>query len=79
VETFGRGILRDDGSIDRKRLGEIVFADPRLRERLGGDHPPRDLEAMKEAITGFEREGHRVVRCGGDPHHESGKRGCFER
>ena len=28
VETFGRGILRDDGSIDRKRLGEIVFADP---------------------------------------------------
>lgn len=28
VKTFGREILQEDGSIDRKRLGEIVFANP---------------------------------------------------
>jgi len=78
VETFGRGILRDDGSIDRKRLGEIVFADPRLRERLEAITHPAIFEAMKEAITGFEREGHRVVVVEATLIHESGKKGLFE-
>jgi dephospho-CoA kinase len=32
--TFGPGVLRPDGSLDRPRLGEIVFADPELRARL---------------------------------------------
>ena len=34
VEAFGPGVLRPDGSLDRPRLGEIVFADPELRGRL---------------------------------------------
>ncbi|MGE5617685.1 MAG: dephospho-CoA kinase [Sphingomonadaceae bacterium] len=37
VQRFGQGILRADGTIDRARLGEIVFRD---REALA------DLEAM---------------------------------
>jgi dephospho-CoA kinase len=28
VERFGAGVLRADGSLDRARLGRIVFADP---------------------------------------------------
>lgn len=28
VERFGQGILRPDGTIDRARLGEVVFRDP---------------------------------------------------
>lgn len=32
--AFGPGVLRPDGSLDRPRLGEIVFADPELRARL---------------------------------------------
>ncbi|NOZ72012.1 MAG: dephospho-CoA kinase [Chloroflexi bacterium] len=28
IKAFGREVLQEDGSIDRKRLGEIVFADP---------------------------------------------------
>jgi dephospho-CoA kinase len=28
VEAFGDGILTDDGSLDRPRLGSLVFADP---------------------------------------------------
>ncbi|MDQ2815715.1 MAG: dephospho-CoA kinase [Actinomycetota bacterium] len=34
VAAFGDGVLRPDGSLDRPRLGAIVFGDPRLREKL---------------------------------------------
>lgn len=34
VETFGRGVLNADGTIDRKKLGQIVFADDTARRRL---------------------------------------------
>ncbi len=33
--AFGAGILRADGSLDRGRLGEIVFSDPEARAVLG--------------------------------------------
>jgi dephospho-CoA kinase len=61
VRAFGREILGDDGAIDRKRLGEIVFADPASRVRLERITHPAILEAMKEAIAGIEREGHPAV------------------
>ncbi len=32
--AFGEKVLRPDGSLDRVRLGEIVFADPSRREEL---------------------------------------------
>ena len=34
VEEFGPGVVQDDGSLDRKALGAIVFADPARRKRL---------------------------------------------
>ncbi len=34
AEAFGEGVLRPDGSLNRERLGEIVFGDPGLRARL---------------------------------------------
>lgn len=34
VRQFGPGILAATGEIDRKKLGEIVFADPGLRKKL---------------------------------------------
>jgi dephospho-CoA kinase len=34
VEEFGPGVVQEDGSIDRKALGAIVFADPVRRKRL---------------------------------------------
>jgi len=36
VEAFGPDVLLPDGSLDRPRLGDIVFADPQLRARLNG-------------------------------------------
>jgi len=78
VQAFGREIVRDDGSIDRKRLGEIVFSDPASRERLERISHPRILEAMKEAIAGLEREGHRAAVVEATLIHESGRKGLFE-
>ncbi|MBY0505793.1 MAG: dephospho-CoA kinase [Bryobacteraceae bacterium] len=34
IDAFGRQILNDDGQINRKRLGEIVFANPAELARL---------------------------------------------
>ncbi len=34
VRTFGKEILQKDGSIDRKKLADIVFVDPQQRKRL---------------------------------------------
>jgi len=78
VRAFGGGIVRVDGSIDRKRLGEIVFSDHASRERLEAITHPAILEAMKEAIAGIEREGHRVAAVEATLIHESGRKGLFE-
>ena len=57
VGAFGPGVLRADGSLDRRALGRIVFADPVALARLESIiHPtvrPRILAAIAEA----EREG----------------------
>lgn len=34
VDAFGTEVLSDDGSLDRQRLGRVVFADPDARARL---------------------------------------------
>ena len=78
VQAFGRGIVRDDGSIDRKRLGEIVFADPASRERLERITHPAILDAMKDALAGLAREGHRAAVVEATLIHESGRKGLFE-
>ena len=53
IERFGRGLLRDDGSLDRAALGRIVFADPAaLRDLEAIVHPavrPRILAAIAAA------------------------------
>ena len=34
VDAFGRGVVAADGTIDRARLGAVVFSDPEARARL---------------------------------------------
>jgi dephospho-CoA kinase len=34
VEAFGKGVVAPDGTVDRRALGAIVFADPAARTRL---------------------------------------------
>lgn len=40
VETFGRGIMAQDGTISRKKLGQVIFSDPDKRILLNSlTHP----------------------------------------
>jgi dephospho-CoA kinase len=49
AEAFGDGVLRPDGSLNRERLGEIVFADPGLRAKLNEIVHPLVREWMAAA------------------------------
>jgi len=48
VQEFGPVVLRPDGSLDRDRLGELVFADESLRRKLNAIIHPRVGERMAE-------------------------------
>jgi len=52
VEAFGPEVLLPDGTLDRPRLGEIVFAEPELRGKLNEIVHPRVGARMAE----LERE-----------------------
>jgi dephospho-CoA kinase len=47
--TFGPDVLRPDGSLNRERLGEIVFSDPGLRTKLNEIVHPLVREWMQAA------------------------------
>jgi dephospho-CoA kinase len=49
AEAFGDQVLRPDGSLNRERLGEIVFGDPGLRAKLNAIVHPLVREWMQEA------------------------------
>jgi dephospho-CoA kinase len=59
AETFGAGVLRPDGSLNRERLGEIVFGDPELRVKLNEIVHPLVREWMQAAEQA-------AVRAAGD-------------
>jgi dephospho-CoA kinase len=46
VSAFGQEILREDGTIDRKRLGQIVFADAEKLQLLNGIIHPYVIDEL---------------------------------
>ncbi len=54
VRQFGEGILREDKTIDRVRLGAIVFADATLRQRLNEIVHPRVIEQQNARLAEAE-------------------------
>jgi dephospho-CoA kinase len=59
AETFGPGVLRADGALDRAKLAEIVFADTDARGRLNAIVHPLVHEHMRATEEA-------AVRSGGD-------------
>lgn len=51
VAEFGSGILEADGSLDRPRLGSLVFADAAARERLNAIVHPLVSERSAEVLA----------------------------
>lgn len=53
IRRFGQGIVLPDGGIDRRALGEIIFADPNSREILNSITHPRIIAILHERIQEF--------------------------
>jgi dephospho-CoA kinase len=52
--TWGDAVFNDDGTVDRKRLGETVFRDRRELERLSAIVHPPILEALRQEVAASE-------------------------
>lgn len=57
VEVFGPLILQDDGTINRKALGEIVFRDEKDRRRLETIVHPALVAAVQERVAHLRTQG----------------------
>lgn len=60
-ETFGDGIFEEDGTLNRRALGEIVFADPIKRRALDGITHPAIQKAMMDEKEAAEANGDPLV------------------
>lgn len=78
VHRFGREILREDGAIDREKLGDIVFSDPVRRAELEAVTHPRIVEGIAYALQRHAAEGHPAVIVEAALIHEKGRAGMFD-
>lgn len=61
VGVFGQGIISTDGTIDRRKLGKIVFRDPDARVRLNHIMHPRIRERVEALVEEQEKVGADIV------------------
>jgi dephospho-CoA kinase len=59
IDAFGEGILATDRTIDRRKLGPIVFADPAALKRLNSIVHPKMFTRMGEMVAALRRDGER--------------------
>ena len=55
VAHFGRDVLTEDGTLDRQRLGELIFADARQRQLLNSILHPFIIARQDEVMREWER------------------------
>lgn len=58
VEAFGERVLAADGTLDRKKVGERVFADAGARKQLESILHPRIAQASMAHFARLAGEGH---------------------
>jgi dephospho-CoA kinase len=56
AESFGRDILNNDGTLNRQRLGALVFADDEKRQKLNHILHPFIIARQDEIMREWERE-----------------------
>ncbi len=80
VKAFGRGVLRADGSIDRRELAAIVFGDRRKLDRLNAIVHPSVMWEMRRRLARAAREGKHDVAVANVPLlYEAGMEGEFDK
>jgi len=57
INAFGEGILAHDRTIDRRKLGSIVFADAAALKRLNSIVHPKMFVRMGEIVAEMRRRG----------------------
>jgi dephospho-CoA kinase len=61
VKQFGNHIVGDGGQINRRKLGEIIFADNQARSRLESITHPIVIAEIKEQISQWKKQGFDIV------------------
>ncbi|WP_226667081.1 dephospho-CoA kinase [Metabacillus litoralis] len=62
VQEFGEGILKEDKTINREKLGEIIFSDNKQREKLNKIvHPAVRKEMLTQVEEEKRKQAHAVV------------------
>jgi len=78
VSAFGREVVGEDGRIDRRRLGAVVFGDPRARARLEDIVHPAIVEECERRIRQAETSGATVCLLDAALLIESGRHARFD-
>lgn len=79
VEHFGQAVLNPDGTLNRKELGAIVFADVKQRQVLNDLTHPVIRSEITARMRALEAEDpHRLVVCDIPLLYESGQEGLYE-
>ncbi len=79
VARFGRTVLASDGTLDRGRLADIVFADAGARRDLEAVVHPIVYRAMAQWFAGLEIDGRRLGIADVPLLFETGHAGDFDR
>lgn len=61
VNEFGREVVADDGTIDRKKLGAVVFSDPKHLAALNSIVHPRMKGMMRERLAALAQDGAEIT------------------
>jgi len=61
IEAFGSGVLLRDGSLDRAKVGELVFGDSAAREKLEGILHPCIRETWQTRLDDWAAAGERLA------------------
>lgn len=61
AETFGPEFIAPDGSLDRKRMGKLVFGDAAARRRLEGILHPRIRQEFAADVAAIRRDDPKAV------------------
>lgn len=61
VRKFGKEVLNDDGSLNREKLGKIIFNDVGKRNLLNEITHPRIMERIRDLVKSYRKENAPVV------------------
>lgn len=55
--TFGKQYLKDDGTLNRQKLGALIFSHPEMKEKLDAIMQPRLISEIQSHIVDYRQHG----------------------